>query len=75
MDLTSVELQGFDEVDRIHCMDFRPNIRKLIALVPEQRQILPYSVRFSNDIEKLAKGSLRYPMPRPEYCGFRKKYG
>ena len=75
MDLSSVELRGFDEVDRIHCMDFRHNIRKLIALVPEQRQILPYSARFSNDIEKLAKGSLSYPMPRPDYYGFRKEYG
>ena len=75
MDLSSVELQAFDEVDRIHYMDFNHNFRKLVVLVTEQRQILPYWARFSNDIDKLTKGSLRYPMPRPDYYGFGKNYG
>jgi len=56
-------------------MDFNHNFRKLVALVPQQGQLLPSLAGFTNDIEKLAKGTPGYSLPSPDYCEFRKKYG
>lgn len=64
VDLSQVEILILDEADRMLDMGFIHDIRKVLALLPEQayRQNLLFSATFSKDIKRLA-GSL---LDRPE---------
>jgi len=63
LDLSRVELLVLDEADRMLDMGFIHDIRKILALLPEQgtRQNLLFSATFSNDIKKLAGRLLDRP--------------
>ena len=61
VDLSSVELLVLDEADRMLDMGFIHDIRKVLALVPKQKQTLLFSATFSDDIKKLANGLLKSP--------------
>jgi ATP-dependent RNA helicase RhlE len=61
VDLSRVELLVLDEADRMLDMGFIHDIRKVLALVPKQKQTLLFSATFSDDIKKLANGLLRSP--------------
>ena len=61
VDLSKVELLVLDEADRMLDMGFIHDIRKVLALVPKQKQTLLFSATFSDDIKKLANGLLRSP--------------
>jgi ATP-dependent RNA helicase RhlE len=61
VDLSKVELLVLDEADRMLDMGFIHDIRKVLALVPKQKQTLLFSATFSDDIKKLANGLLHSP--------------
>jgi len=61
-DLSKVEILVLDEADRMLDMGFIHDIRKVLALLPKNRQSLLFSATFSNDIKKLANGMLRSPV-------------
>jgi ATP-dependent RNA helicase RhlE len=61
VDLSKIELLVLDEADRMLDMGFIHDIRKVLALVPKQKQTLLFSATFSDDIKKLANGLLRSP--------------
>jgi len=60
--LSKVEILVLDEADRMLDMGFIHDIRKVLALLPKNRQSLLFSATFSNDIKKLASGMLRSPV-------------
>ena len=61
VDLSKVELLVLDEADRMLDMGFIHDIRKVLALVPKQKQTLLFSATFSDDIKKLASGLMKSP--------------
>ena len=62
LDLSAVEILVLDEADRMLDMGFIHDIRKILALLPQQRQNLLFSATYSNDIKKLADKLLDAPV-------------
>jgi ATP-dependent RNA helicase RhlE len=61
IDFRSLEILVLDEADRMLDMGFIRDIRKVLALLPHERQTLLFSATFSNEIRQLAGGILRDP--------------
>ena len=61
LDLGKVEILVLDEADRMLDMGFIHDIKKVLALVPKQKQSLLFSATFSDEIRDLANGLLRDP--------------
>ena len=61
LDLSSVEILVLDEADRMLDMGFICDIRRILALLPQQRQNLLFSATYSNDIRRLADTLLDAP--------------
>jgi len=61
LDLSGVEILILDEADRMLDMGFIRDIRKVLALLPKERQNLLFSATFSDEIRALANGLLRNP--------------
>ena len=62
LDLSQVQLLILDEADRMLDMGFIHDIKKVLALVPKQKQTLLFSATFSDEIRELANGLLRSPV-------------
>jgi ATP-dependent RNA helicase RhlE len=62
VDLSAIEILVLDEADRMLDMGFIRDIRKIIGLLPKQRQNLLFSATFSPDIRELAAGLLHNPV-------------
>jgi ATP-dependent RNA helicase RhlE len=61
VDLSHVEILVLDEADRMLDMGFIRDIKKILALLPKQRQNLLFSATFSDEIKTLADGLLNNP--------------
>ncbi len=61
LNLSAVEILVLDEADRMLDMGFIRDIRKVLALLPKQRQNLLFSATFSDEIKALADGLLHQP--------------
>ncbi len=62
VDLSQVEILVLDEADRMLDMGFIHDVKRILALLPEQRQNLLFSATFSDDIRALADGLLHKPV-------------
>jgi ATP-dependent RNA helicase RhlE len=62
VDLSRIEIFVLDEADRMLDMGFIADIRRVIKLLPKQRQNLLFSATYSDDIRKLAQGLLHNPV-------------
>jgi len=61
LDLSGVEILVLDEADRMLDMGFIRDIKKILALLPKQRQNLLFSATFSDEIKALSDGLLHNP--------------
>ena len=62
LDLSQVQMLILDEADRMLDMGFIHDIKKVLALVPKQKQTLLFSATFSDEIRELTNGLLRNPV-------------
>jgi len=58
----NLEILVLDEADRMLDMGFIHDIKKILAVLPKDRQNLLFSATFSNDIRRLAKGLVNNPV-------------
>ena len=61
IDLSAVQMLVLDEADRMLDMGFVHDMRRIVALLPKQRQNLLFSATFSDDIKRLAGDFLVNP--------------
>ena len=60
--LSKIEILVLDEADRMLDMGFIRDIRKVLSLLPRQKQTLLFSATFSDEIKKLANQILNVPV-------------
>jgi ATP-dependent RNA helicase RhlE len=61
MDLSQVQMLVLDEADRMLDMGFIHDVKKVLALLPKEKQSLLFSATFSDEIRALAEGLLKNP--------------
>lgn len=59
--LDGIEILVLDEADRMFDMGFLPDVRRIVKLVPAQRQTMLFSATFPQEVEELAFDTLRNP--------------
>ena len=62
LDLAGVQLLVLDEADRMLDMGFIHDVKKILALVPKEKQSLLFSATFSDEIRDLANNLLKDPL-------------
>jgi ATP-dependent RNA helicase RhlE len=73
LDLSAIEILVLDEGDRMLDMGFIHDIKRILALMPRQRQSLLFSATFSDEVRALANQLLNNPgsvdvAPRNSAC-------
>ena len=61
LDLSGVQMLILDEADRMLDMGFIHDVKKILALVPSEKQSLLFSATFSDEIRDLANNLLKDP--------------
>ncbi len=61
LDLSTIEILVLDEADRMLDMGFIHDVKKVLALVPINKQSLLFSATFSDEIRELASNLLKNP--------------
>ena len=61
LDLSTIEVLVLDEADRMLDMGFIHDVKKVLALVPKDKQSLLFSATFSDEIRELANTLLKNP--------------
>ncbi len=61
LDLGQVQMLVLDEADRMLDMGFIHDVKKVLAVVPKEKQSLLFSATFSDEIRDLANGLLKNP--------------
>ncbi|MEY4364419.1 MAG: hypothetical protein RLZZ24_1771 [Pseudomonadota bacterium] len=61
LDLSTVQVLVLDEADRMLDMGFIHDVKKVLALLPQDKQSLLFSATFSDEIRELANGLLHNP--------------
>ncbi len=61
IDLSTVRVFVLDEADRMLDMGFIPDVRKILAALPAERQSMLFSATISEEVRSLAAGILRDP--------------
>ena len=61
LDLSTVEILILDEADRMLDMGFIHDVKKVLALLPKDKQSLLFSATFSDEIRDLANNLLKDP--------------
>ena len=62
IDISSIETFVLDEADRMCDMGFLPDLKRILAYLPEQRQTLFFSATMPGDIRRLADSMLKDPV-------------
>jgi ATP-dependent RNA helicase RhlE len=62
IDLSQIEVLVLDEADRMCDMGFLPDIRRIMKLLPRQRQTLFFSATMPKEVRKLATTILKNPV-------------
>ena len=62
LQLSQVQMLILDEADRMLDMGFMPDLKRILALLPKQRQNLMFSATFSTEIKKLSEAFLNDPV-------------
>ncbi len=62
LDLGQVQILVLDEADRMLDMGFIHDVKKVLAVVPKEKQSLLFSATFSDEIRDLAQGLLKDPL-------------
>ena len=61
VDLSSVQILTLDEADRMLDMGFQPALKRILPLLPKERQTLLFSATFAPEVVKLSEAFTRDP--------------